>query len=446
MRLCINPICPRPENPEDRSICEACGSHLLLQNRYRVMNVLHQREDRVTTLYDVVDEKDQDTPKVLKVLYTKNPDTISRFDREADLLKNYRIEGLPQVEQGGYFPIEFPDNPIPANCLVMEKIPGLNLEQWLKQHGAIDEMRAIDWLKQLTTILERLHSNNFIHRDIKPSNIMYRDSDNRIFLIDLGAVRLINQNIDEQTTTTIGTLPYMAPEQYRGRTDFKSDFYALGRTFVHLLTNKKPSQIEQDTQEKLLWRTESTPVSDRFATLIDSLLERKPDKRPKNTTDILKRIQVIEDKVNSQENTRSIFQKVVLGAVVLGAIVLEFLVFSYFAIKYDRPSINRNTSNDTQCRIRKDGKQDSNALARDAQKAINAAKAQDSPYPIIQEYSNVIFDPKQFGCTVRVEILRKRDQIILPELAEKLEQVIRESVNNSVKDAIKVDIVPRYLD
>jgi serine/threonine protein kinase len=233
----------------------------------------------------------------------------------------------------------------------------------------------------------------------------------------------------------------MAPEQYRGRTDFKSDFYALGRTFVHLLTNKKPSQIEQDTQEKLLWRTESTPVSDRFATLIDSLLERKPDKRPKNTTDILKRIQVIEDKVNSQENSRSIFQKVVLGVMVLGV-----LVFGYFAIKSDPSPTNPNTSNDTQCRIRKDGKQDSNALARDAQKAINAAKAQDSPYPIIQEYSNVILDPKQFGCTVRVEILRKRDQIILPELAEKLEQVIRESVNNSVKDAIKVDIVPRYLD
>ncbi|TRU45831.1 MAG: serine/threonine protein kinase [Microcystis aeruginosa Ma_QC_Ca_00000000_S207] len=441
MPLCINPICPRPENPEDRSICEACGSHLLLQNRYRVMKVLHQREDRVTTLYDVVDEKDQDTPKVLKVLYTKNQDTISRFDREADLLKNYRIEGLPTVGQDGYFPIEFPDNPIPAHCLVMEKIPGLNLEQWLKQHGAIDERRAIDWLKQLTTVLERLHSNNFIHRDIKPSNIMYRNSDNRIFLIDLGAVRLINQNIDEQTTTTIGSFPYMAPEQYKGKADFKSDFYALGRTFVHLLTNKNPSQIEQDTQEKSLWRAESTPVSDQFATLIDSLLERKPDRRPKNTTDILKRIQVIEDKVNSQENSRSIFQKVVLGVMVLGV-----LVFGYFAIKSDPSPTNPNTSNDTQCRIRKDGKQDSNALARDAQKAINAAKAQDSPYPIIQEYSNIILDPKQFGCTVRVEILRKRDQIILPELAEELAQVIRESVNNSVKDAIKVDIVPSYLD
>lgn len=441
MRLCINPICPRPENPEDRSICEACGSHLLIQNRYRVMNVLHQREDRVTTLYDVVDVKDQDTPKVLKVLYTGNPDTISRFDREADLLKNYRIEGLPTVGQGGYFPIEFPNNPIPAYCLVMEKIPGLNLEQWLEQHGAIDERRAIDWLKQLTTILERLHSNNFIHRDIKPSNIMYRDSDNRIFLIDLGAVRLINQNINEQTTTRIGSFPYMAPEQYKGKADFKSDFYALGRTFVHLLTNKNPSQIEQDTQEKSLWRAESTPVSDQFATLIDSLLERKPDKRPKNTTDILKRIQVIEDKVNSQENSRSIFQKVVLGVMVLGV-----LVFGYFAIKSDPSSINPNTSKDTQCRIRKDGKQDSNALARDAQKAINAAKLKDSPYAIIQEYSNIILDPKQFGCTVRVEILRKRDQIILPELAEELEQVIRESVNNSVKDAIKVDIVPSYLD
>ena len=441
MRLCINPICPRPENPEDRSICEACGSHLLLQNRYRVMNVLHQREDRVTTLYDVVDVKDQDTPKVLKVLYTRNPDTISRFDREADLLKNYRIEGLPTVGQDGYFPIEFPNNPIPAHCLVMEKIPGLNLEQWLKQHGAIDERRAIDWLKQLTTILERLHSNNFIHRDIKPSNIMYRNSDNRIFLIDLGAVRLINQNIDEQTTTTIGSFPYMAPEQYKGKADFKSDFYALGRTFVHLLTNKNPSQIEQDTQEKLLWLTESTPVSDRFATLIDSLLERKPDKRPKNTTDILKRIQVIEDKVNSQENSRSIFQKVVLGVMVLGV-----FVFVYFAIKSDPSPTNPNTSNDTQCRIRKDGKQDSNALARDAQKAINAAKLKDSPYAIIQKYSNIILDPGQSGCTVRVEILRKRGESIPPKLKEELDQVIRGSVNNNVKDSIKVDIVPRYLD
>lgn len=442
MALCINPICPRPENSEDGSICEACGSHLLIQNRYRVMKVLHQREDRVTTLYDVVDVKDQDNPKVLKVLHTGNQDTISRFDREADLLKNYWIEGLPTVGQDGYFPIEFPNNPIPAYCLVMEKIPGLNLEQWLEQHGAIDERRAIDWLKQVTTILERLHSNNFIHRDIKPSNIMYRDSGNRIFLIDLGAVRLINQNILEgQTTTTIGSFPYMAPEQYRGRTEFKSDFYALGRTFVHLLTNKNPSQIEQDTQEKLLWRAESTPVSDQFAALINSLLERKLNGRPGNTKDILKRIQIIEDKVNSQENSRSIFQTVVLWAMVLGV-----SVFVYFAINSDPSPTNPNTSNDTQCRIRKDGKQDSNALARDAQKAINAAKLKDSPYPIIQKYSNIILDPKQYGCTVQVEILRKRDEIILPELAEELEQVIRGSVNNSVKDVIKVNIVPRYLD
>ncbi|MFN7882756.1 MAG: hypothetical protein ACK5PF_07055, partial [bacterium] len=100
---------------------------------------------------------DQDNPKVLKVLHTGNLDTISRFDREADLLKNYWIEGLPTVGQDGYFPIEFPNNSIPAYCLVMEKIPGLNLEQWLEQHGAIDERRAIDWLKQVTTILERLH-------------------------------------------------------------------------------------------------------------------------------------------------------------------------------------------------------------------------------------------------------------------------------------------------
>ena len=171
------------------------------------------------------------------------------------------------------------------------------------------------------------------------------------------------------------------------------------------------------------------------------LFRSKLNGRPGNTKDILKRIQVIEDMVNSQENSRSIFQNVVLVVMVLG-----FLVFGYFAIKSDPSRTNTNTSNDTKCRIRKDGKQDSNALARDAQKAINTAKLKDSPYAIIQKYSNIILDPKQYGCTVQVEILRKRDEIILPELAEELEQVIRESVNNSVKDAIKVNIVPRYLD
>lgn len=443
MALCINPICTWPENPPDQRICGACSSRLLLQDRYLVTNVLHQREDRLTTLYDVVDVRDQNPPRVLKVLYTQNSNAISRFDQEADLLINHWVEGLPKVEQDGYFPIEFPNNPIPAHCLVMEKIPGLNLEQWLEQHGPIDERRAIDWLKQLTTILERLHSNNFIHRDIKPSNIMYSDSDDKIFLIDLGAVRLINQNILEgQTTTTIGSFPYMAPEQYRGHAGFKSDFYALGRTFVHLLTGRNPTKLPiADANEKLLWRAESTPVSDQFAELIDSLLERQINKRPRDTHDILKRIQEIESFFDSQENSLSIFQKVVFVVMVLGV-----LVFGYFAINSDPSRTNTNISNDTQCRIRKDGKQDSNALARDAQKAINTAKLKDSPYAIIQKYSNIILDPKQYGCTVQVEILRKRDEIILPELAEELEQVIRESVNNSVKDAIKVNIVPRYLD
>lgn len=442
MRLCINPRCPRPENPGDRSVCEACGSRLLLRDRYRVTGVLHRGEDRVTTIYDVVDVRNQGDPKVLKVLYTQNRYAISRFNKEADLLKNNQIEGLPKVGSGRYFPIEFPGNSITAYCLVMEKIQGPNLDQWLEKHGPIEEKLAIEWLKQITTILGKLHAKKFIHRDIKPSNIMYSESEERIFLIDLGAVRSIAQNlVDGQTTTTSGNFPYRAPEQSQGKTVPQSDFYALGCTFVHLLTNQNPDRIPKDTQEKLLWRARSTPVSDKFAELIDSLLEFQPEKRPQNTESILKQIQSLENILVRGSQPLSVFQK---GSSVI--LLLIFLSMGYIAITRNDPLPSPDSLNETNCRLRKDGEPDTNALAKDAQKAINAAKSKESTYPIIQQYSNSIVDPKQFGCTVRVEILRKRDEIVLPELALELERVIRENVNDSVKDTIKVEIVPRYTE
>ncbi|MFM6133978.1 MAG: hypothetical protein ACKO3K_03520 [Cuspidothrix sp.] len=114
--------------------CGACGSNLILKNRYRVTDVLISREKyqmEKCHLYHAIDIADHKKSKVIKVLYTVNQETITRLEYSADILINHWFEGIPRVDKGGSFHIEFPNDSIPAYCLVMEKIEGINLYKWL---------------------------------------------------------------------------------------------------------------------------------------------------------------------------------------------------------------------------------------------------------------------------------------------------------------------------
>jgi eukaryotic-like serine/threonine-protein kinase len=176
--------------------------------------------------------------------------------------------------------------------LVMERIEGQNLEQYLKQQGAISENIALDWLKQLALILDFIHKNNYFHRDIKPSNIMLKP-DGELVLIDFGTAREVTETVingNGRTITRVYSHGYTAPEQIGGRAVPQSDFYALGSTFVHLLTGQSPDQIEA-----INWRRMTKyKISKSFANLINSLIELDYKKRPKNPKTILKRLHNIK--------------------------------------------------------------------------------------------------------------------------------------------------------
>ncbi|MBD2235769.1 serine/threonine protein kinase [Aulosira sp. FACHB-113] len=302
---------------------------MLLKRRYRVIDTLVQTRSRECKLYDAVDINNGNKLKVIKVLYTDNEEVISRFNRGADVLINHWVSGIPKVEKDGYFHIEFPKNQTLAYCLVMEKIDGMNLEQFLenRNHLPIAEKQAINWLKQLTIILGDLHKKEFFHRDIKPSNIMVKNSNQELVLIDLDAVRAITKAVlDGKTITTIGTDGYMAPEQRIGRAIPQSDFYALGRTFVHLLTGKAPNRLEQNRNGTLLWRSIAPKLSNNFAELIDNLMDWSPNNRPKTTAEILQRLEQIERNLELQQQIKQLltFKKVV-GVIVL--LLFTFLVY-----------------------------------------------------------------------------------------------------------------------
>lgn len=292
MSLCINPTCPNPnhsDNDENR-FCQSCGSQLELLGCYRVMRLLSDK----TGFGKVYDGYEQDKPKILKILkHDLNYDTkaVELFQQEASVLGQLQHPGIPTVD--GYFQYQTRNN-LPLHCIAMEKIDGPNLEGWLQQqqNRPISEEQAIAWLKQIVEILVLVHNKQYLHRDIKPSNIMIRPN-GQLVLIDFGTARALTQSYIANVSkgsgsyTSISSSGYSAPEQINGQAVPQSDFFALGRTFVFLLTGKHPLEMYDAYKNELKWRDFTKNISPAFLNLIDWLMAREINNRPNSVQDIL---------------------------------------------------------------------------------------------------------------------------------------------------------------
>lgn len=291
MIYCINPECRQPQNLDTRKFCQDCGSELLLAGRYQVTNLLGKGGFAKT--YEVWDGS---TSKVLKVLLFESPKAVELFQQEARVLSRLNYPGIPKTDSTGYF-LFYPRNSRqPLHCLVMEKIAGLNLEDWMQQRAfqPISETLAINWLKQLTLILDQVHRQQFFHRDIKPANIMLQP-DGQLALIDFGSVREMTETVIRgESMTQIVSAGYTPAEQIQGHAVPQSDFFALGRTFVFLLTGQEPPElpINPDTGQ-LIWRDQAK-ISTSLADLIDELMAFFPNSRPQHAQTILQRLDHIE--------------------------------------------------------------------------------------------------------------------------------------------------------
>jgi WD40 repeat protein len=302
MSYCINPRCPQPNDPANTNnrICRNCGSDLLLQGRYQVMRLLSDSSGfgKVYEAYIGA------IPKLLKILKPKhndNPRVIELFQQEAMVLSQLNHPGIPRVEPDGYFQFFPKDSTEPVHCIIMEKIDGLNLKEWMYQQGnhAIGEKQALNWLKQLTEILHLVHQKNYFHRDIKPTNIMVR-SNGQLVLIDFGTARELTYTYladvgGAGSVTKISSTGYTPPEQEKGHAVPQSDFYALGRTFVYLLTGKQAtdSAIYEPLTDTCHWRKLAPHISEPLAKLVDKLMAPTAAKRHKNTQEILDEIAAI---------------------------------------------------------------------------------------------------------------------------------------------------------
>ncbi|WP_036483061.1 serine/threonine-protein kinase [Myxosarcina sp. GI1] len=303
MNLCINPQCQNPNKNSDTMIfCQGCGSELLLDGRYRVLNELGQ--GGFATTYEVSDSNSH--LLVLKVLMDNHPKYVELFQQEARVLTILNHPGIPKVEPDSYF-LYFPNGrEEPLHCLVMEKVEGLNLEQYIHQRGnrPLQPKRVLRWLAELSLILEKVHEHNFFHRDIKPTNIMLK-ANGSLVLIDFGTARELNQSyIKKQAVgeiTGVVTAGYTPMEQMKGRAVLQSDFYALGGTAIFLLTAQNPSNLYSFADNRFNWHEAAPEVPTEFANLIDCLTAFSPTQRPRTAREIYNEVITIAPSLQGLE-------------------------------------------------------------------------------------------------------------------------------------------------
>jgi hypothetical protein len=294
MSLCINPHCRKPDDPDNtrNRFCENCGSDLLLHGRYRVTRLLSDKSG-----FGIIYESDeQGTAEILKVLkenLNSDAKAVELFKQEADVLGQLSHPGIPKVD--GYFPYQTRNGP-PLHCIVMEKIEGSNLEEWMEARGnrPISQEQAIAWLTQLAVILKLVHDKHYLHRDIKPSNVMLRPN-GQLVLIDFGTAREVTRTYlaklgSGQGITAIVSSGYTPPEQANGEARVQSDFFALGRTFVFLLTGQYPNTMYDARLDQVNWRSHTSGISPGLLNLVDWLMVRDPNQRPANAQAILDRL------------------------------------------------------------------------------------------------------------------------------------------------------------
>lgn len=120
--------------------------------------------------------------------------------------------------------------------MAMDLVDGETLDTWLKNESPSLE-RRLDVMEKITRAVAYLHDEGVIHRDLKPHNIMIDEKGNPV-LVDFGLACALREENAEHNGALIGTPPYMAPEQLRGRIDAidsRTDLFALGAIFFEVL-------------------------------------------------------------------------------------------------------------------------------------------------------------------------------------------------------------------
>ncbi|MCY6491722.1 bifunctional serine/threonine-protein kinase/ABC transporter substrate-binding protein [Leptolyngbya sp. GGD] len=188
--------------------------------------------------------------------------------------------------------------------LVQEFIQGHPLSEEIGGDRRLAEAQVVDLVEDVTQVLGYVHEQGVIHRDLKPENLIRRDRDQKLVLIDFGAVKTILESSiatePVDLSVPIYTSGYAASEQCLGQPRYNSDFYSLGMIAIQALTGVRPSQLAYDPNtHNLLWRDRVT-VSHDFAAVLEKMTQFHFNDRYQTAAEILEALNQVKSSIFTQ--------------------------------------------------------------------------------------------------------------------------------------------------
>ena len=265
----------------------------------------------MASVYRALDTKLQRVV-ALKVLHPdigQNEEFNQRFVQEARAVANLdhpnivRIYVFDHDAQGRYY-------------LVMEYVQGGSLGKYLdtlyQRRQVLNVKEALQLTQQVAVALDYAHQQGMVHRDVKPDNILLKPTSSfgqmafTALLTDFGLAKLlIGENLVQTAANKrVGTLPYMAPEQFRGTIDFRADLYATGIVLYQLLVGRLPF-MPKSLQEAADMHVHQPPplptihrpeLSNDLETILLKCIAKDPDQRYQSGRELA---QAIHDAMHS---------------------------------------------------------------------------------------------------------------------------------------------------
>ena len=183
-----------------------------------------------------------------------------------------------------------------ADGIVMELVEGELLTRLLWS-GPLDLQRALPVARDIAEALAEAHSKGIIHRDLKSENVIVTPS-GRAKILDFGIAKRLDRSEPALTTegAVIGTYRTMAPEQAQGQeVDHRADLFALGTLFYEMFTGKSPflGSNAADTMWRICCHRQgparelNSRLPDELSELIDWLLQKEPQQRPRDAREVV---------------------------------------------------------------------------------------------------------------------------------------------------------------
>ena len=300
-RVC--PQCGETFGPEHR-FCPRDGTALrakeptedlvgqVIAERYHVLSKLGEGGMGRVYLAEHVRMGRRCAVKVMNPMLLYDPDSVSRFNREAANASGINHPNVVAIYDFG----ESGD----LVYLAMEFVEGESLAALLEREKVLPQRRAAEIARQVADGLSAAHELGIVHRDLKPDNVMLsrsRSGKDVVKVVDFGIAKATRGGKQTVTRTgyIVGTPAYMSPEQILGDAlDPRSDIYSLGCMLYEMLTGRRAfadSSGEVSIRQRL---SEAPPrprrvkqgLSPKLDGIVTRAMARVPDQRFQSAADI----------------------------------------------------------------------------------------------------------------------------------------------------------------